>query len=78
VVARRRDGDIHVTEAPLNPPPPTPEFTMKQTLTHRLLSLSLAGVVTLAMLGSVSQLFVGAEAQQASMAQRATSTAPRA
>jgi hypothetical protein len=51
---------------------------MKQTLTHRLLSLSLAGVVTLAMLGSVSQLFVGAEAQQASMAQRATSTAPRA
>jgi hypothetical protein len=62
---------------PLNHPS-TPEFTMKQTLTQRLLSLSLAGVFTLAMLGSVSQLFVGAEAQQANLAQRATPPAPRA
>jgi hypothetical protein len=73
LVARRGNGDIHVTEAP-NPP----EFTMKQTLIQRLTSLSMAAVMTLALLGSVSELFVGVEAQQASLAQHSTAAAPRA
>ncbi len=51
---------------------------MTQSLTQRLLSLTLAGVCTLALLGSISQLFVGVEAQQADLAQRSAPAAPRA
>jgi hypothetical protein len=51
---------------------------MKQTLIQRLYSLSMAAVMTLALLGSVSELFVGVEAQQASLAQHSTAAAPRA
>ncbi len=50
---------------------------MKQPLIQRLLSLSLAGVFTLAILGSVSELFVGGQAQQATLAQHSTPAAPR-
>jgi hypothetical protein len=68
-----RDDDIHVIATP-----PAPEFTMHQALIQRLLSLSLAGVFTLAILGSVSELFIGAEAQQATLAQHSQPAAPRA
>jgi hypothetical protein len=51
---------------------------MHQALTQRLLSLSLAGVFTLAILGGVSGLFMGVEAQQANLAQHSTPAAPRA
>jgi hypothetical protein len=51
---------------------------MTQTLIQRLLSLSLAGVFTLAIFGSVSGLFVGVEAEQAKLAQHSMSAAPRA
>jgi hypothetical protein len=51
---------------------------MKPTLTHRLLSLSLASAFTLAMLASVGELFLGDEAQQANLAQRSAASAPRA
>jgi hypothetical protein len=72
VETRPRDDDIHVIADP-----PTKEFTMKQPLIQRLLSLSLAGVFTLAILGSVSELFVGGQAQQATLAQHSTPAAPR-
>ncbi len=47
-------------------------------LTQRLFSLSLSFVMTLALLGSVSELFVGGQAQQANLAQHGTPTASRA
>jgi hypothetical protein len=73
LVAGPRDDDIHVIATPT-----TRESTMSQALIQRLLSLSLAGVFTLAILGSVSELFVGAEAQQATLAQHSQPAAPRA
>ena|GEM_PF-5964152 len=51
---------------------------MTSALIQRLLSLSLAGVFTLATLGSVSGLFVGVEVEQANLAQRSMPAAPRA
>ncbi len=51
---------------------------MHKPLIQRLYSLSMAAVMTLALLGSVSELFVGAEAQQANLAQHSTPVAPRA
>jgi hypothetical protein len=75
VAAPAPDDDIHVIEVP---PPAATEIPMKPTLTHRLLSLSLASVFTLAMLASVGELFLGDEAQQANLAQRSTASAPRA
>jgi hypothetical protein len=72
LVAGPRGDDIHVIATPT-----ATEFTMTHTLTQRLISLSLASVFTLAILGSVSELFVGAEAQQATLAQQTTPAAPR-
>ena len=51
---------------------------MHQLLIQRLYSLSMAAVMTLALLGSVSELFVSAESHQATLAQRTTAAAPRA
>jgi hypothetical protein len=51
---------------------------MYKPLTQRLFSLSMSALVTLAILGSVSELFVGVEAQQANLAQHTTPVAPRA
>ena len=49
---------------------------MNKSLIQRLYSLSLAAVVTLAMLGSVSQLFLGDSAPQAAeMAQHSSPAA---
>jgi len=73
VDARPRDDDIHVIATPT-----ATEFTMTSALIQRLLSLSLAGVFTLATLGSVSGLFVGVEVEQANLAQRSMPAAPRA
>jgi hypothetical protein len=69
----RRGDDIHVIAAP-NPK----ESTMNQALIQRLLSLSLASVFTLAILGGVSELFIGVEAQSSNVAQYSTPAAPRA
>ncbi len=51
---------------------------MNQPLIQRLYSLSMAAVMTLALLGSVSELFVGAETQQATLAQHGSAATPRA
>jgi hypothetical protein len=72
LAARPRDDDIHAIAAP------SKETTMSQTLTQRLLSLTLASIFSLAIVGSVSGLFVGVEAQQANLAQHSTPAAPRA
>jgi hypothetical protein len=73
LVAGPRGDDIHAIATP-----PVTEPTMSQALIQRLLSLSLAGVFTLAILGSVSELFVGGQARQATLAQHGTQPAPRA
>ncbi len=51
---------------------------MHTHLIQRLYALSMAAVMTLAVIGSVSGLFTGAESQQAQLAQRSTAAAPRA
>ncbi len=51
---------------------------MHKPLTHRLYALSMSAFMTLVLLGSVSELFVGVEAQQANLAQHSAPAAPLA
>ncbi len=51
---------------------------MNKSLIQRLTSLSMAAVMSLTLLGSVSGLFIGVEAEQANLAQHSTPAAPRA